>query len=165
MEWVLSIRAEWLTPLMKAFTFLGDEEFFLLFLPLAYWLWRKDVTGRTGIILLLTFVINALLKGLFQVPRPDTIEHLVHADDWSFPSGHSQGAMVLWGWLAYELKEKWAYVTALVLILGVGFSRVYLGVHFPTDGMFADVFNQHLEFLYFAVWSDFTKIDLTRFCK
>ena len=43
MEWVLSVRAEWLTPVMKIFTFLGDEEFFLLFLPLAYWLWRKQV--------------------------------------------------------------------------------------------------------------------------
>ena len=133
MEWVLSIRAEWLTPIMKIFTFLGDEEFFLLFLPLAYWLWRKQVMGRVGMVLLFTFVLNAIIKGIFQIPRPEEIEHLVHADDWSFPSGHSQGAMVLWGWLAYELKDKRAYLVAAVLIMGVGFSRVYLGVHFPTD--------------------------------
>ncbi len=133
MEWVLSIRADWLTPIMKIFTFLGDEEFFLLFLPLAYWLWRKEVMGRTGMVLLFTFVLNAIFKGIFQVPRPETIEHLVHAEDWSFPSGHSQGAMVLWGWLAYELKDRRAYLISGLLILGVGFSRVYLGVHFPTD--------------------------------
>ncbi len=133
MEWVLSIRADWLTPIMKFFTFLGDEEFFLLFLPLSYWLWRKDIMGRTGMVLLFTFVVNAIIKGVFQVPRPDIIEHLVHADDWSFPSGHSQGAMVLWGWLAYELRNKRAYVAAGLLIAGVGFSRVYLGVHYPSD--------------------------------
>lgn len=133
MEWVLSIRADWLTPVMKIFTFLGDEEFFLLFLPLAYWLWRKHVMGRVGMVILFTFVLNALIKGIFQVPRPDIVEHLVHADDWSFPSGHSQGAMVLWGWLAYELKDKRGYLMAAFLIAGVGFSRVYLGVHYPTD--------------------------------
>lgn len=133
MEGVLSVRAEWLTPIMKIFTFLGDEEFFLLFLPLAYWFWRKQVMGRVGMVLLFTFVLNAVIKGIFQVPRPEVIEHLVHADDWSFPSGHSQGAMVLWGWLAYELKDKRAYMIAAVLIAGVGFSRVYLGVHYPTD--------------------------------
>ncbi len=133
MEWVLSVRAEWLTPLMKIFTFLGDEEFFLLFLPLAYWLWRKQVMGRVGMVLLFTFVLNAIIKGIFQVPRPDVIEHLVSAEDWSFPSGHSQGAMVLWGWLAYELKDRRAYIIATILIAGVGFSRIYLGVHYPID--------------------------------
>lgn len=133
MDWVLSIRAEWLTPIMKIFTFLGDEEFFLLFLPLAYWLWRKDVMGRAGIILLFTFVFNAMIKGFFQVPRPDMIEHLVHADDWSFPSGHSQSAMVLWGWLAWEFKNTKGYVLAGMLVALIGFSRVYLGVHYPTD--------------------------------
>lgn len=133
MEWILSLRAEWLTPLMKIFTFLGDEEFFLLFLPLAYWLWRKQIMGRVGMVLLFTFVLNAIIKGIFQIPRPDEIEHLVHADGWSFPSGHSQGAMVLWGWLAFELKEKKAYIVSAILILGVGLSRIYLGVHTPID--------------------------------
>ncbi|NQV50514.1 MAG: phosphatase PAP2 family protein [Candidatus Marinimicrobia bacterium] len=133
MEWVLSVRAEWLTPIMKTFTFLGDEEFFLLFLPLAYWLWRKNVMGRVGMVLLFTFVLNAIIKGIFHIPRPELIEHLVKADDWSFPSGHSQGAMVLWGWLAYELKDRRAYLLAGLLIAGVGFSRVYLGVHYPSD--------------------------------
>ncbi|NQV41686.1 MAG: phosphatase PAP2 family protein [Candidatus Marinimicrobia bacterium] len=133
MEWVLSVRAEWLTPIMKTFTFLGDEEFFLLFLPMAYWLWRKEIMGRVGMVLLFTFVLNAVIKSIFQIPRPDVIEHLVHADDWSFPSGHSQGAMVLWGWLAYELKDKRGYLVAAILIAGVGFSRIYLGVHYPID--------------------------------
>jgi len=133
MEWVLSIRTEWLTPIMKIFTFLGDEEFFLLFLPLAYWLWRKNIMGRAGMVLLFTFVLNAIIKGTFQIPRPETIEHLVQADDWSFPSGHAQSSMVLWGWLAWELKDKRTYVIAALLIAGVGFSRIYLGVHYPTD--------------------------------
>lgn len=133
MEWILSIRSDWLTMIMKGFTFLGDEEFFLLILPIAYWTWRKQLMGRTGMVLLFTFLLNALVKGLFQIPRPDLIQHLVQADGWSFPSGHAQGAMVLWGWLAWELKDRRAYIFAAVIILGVGFSRVYLGVHTPVD--------------------------------
>lgn len=133
MDWVLSMRSDWLTVIMKAFTFLGDEEFFLLFLPVAYWLWRKEIMGRTGVILLFTFVVNALVKGIFQIPRPEILEHLVEADGWSFPSGHAQGAMVLWGWLAWELKQRSSTIVSTIIILGVGFSRVYLGVHSPLD--------------------------------
>jgi len=129
MEWIESIRSEPLTVLMKAFTLLGDEEFFLLALPLAFWLWSPRKMGRLGIVLLATVVLNDFLKGIFQVPRPEEISHLVHADGWNVPSGHAQCAIVLWGWLAWELRRRWVSVVAVILILGVAFSRMYLGVH------------------------------------
>ena len=133
MEWVAGFRTDWLTVIMKGFSLLGEEEFFLLFLPIAYWLWRKDILGRTGIVLLFTFLLNALIKGIFQIPRPEVVEHLVTVEDWSFPSGHAQAAMVLWGWLAWEFKLRWGFILAGVIILGVGLSRIYLGVHTPLD--------------------------------
>ncbi len=132
MDWVLAIRTPWLTPLFKGFTFLGEEYFFLLILPLGYWLWRRDIMGRVGAILLFTVILNTFIKELFTIPRP-TVEHLVQADGWSFPSGHAQTAMVLWGWLAWEIHKRWAYGLAGLLIVGIAASRVYLGVHFPGD--------------------------------
>ncbi len=129
MDWVLGIRSEFLTIIMKTFTFLGDEEFFLIFLPLAYWLWRQKGMGRLGMVLLATFVINDFLKSVFQDPRPDTSLHLVEASGWNFPSGHAQSAMVLWGWLAWEIRRSWSTIAAAVIIAGIAFSRLYLGVH------------------------------------
>lgn len=132
MDWVLAIRSDWLTPIFQGFSLLGEEYFFLLALPLGYWLWRRDAMGRVGAVLLFTVVLNAFIKELFHIPRP-SIEHLMQAEGWSFPSGHAQMAMVLWGWLAWEIHRRWAYWTAGVLIVAIAASRVYLGVHYPQD--------------------------------
>ncbi len=132
MDWVLELRSPGLTVLFRGLTFLGDELFFLSALPLGYWLWRKPAFGRVGLLLLFTSLLNAFLKDLWQVPRPD-IPHLVSASGWAFPSGHAQAAGAMWAWLAWELKRPWAWVTAGVLIIGIAASRVYLGVHYPID--------------------------------
>lgn len=133
MNGLISMRSDWLTPIMKGFTFFGDEEFFLIFLPLAFWLWKKDVLGRTGMVLLFTFVLNSIVKGFFQIPRPDATLHLVSAADWSFPSGHAQSSIVLWGWLAWEFRKTAGFIFASLLVLMIGISRIYLGVHYPVD--------------------------------
>jgi len=132
MDWILEFRTPCLTPIFKGFSFLGDEYFFLLVLPLGYWLWNRGIMGRTGAILLFSAVLNGFLKEIFAIPRP-SVEHLVYAEEFSFPSGHAQTAMVLWGWLAIEIHKRWAYWLAGVLVVGISASRVYLGVHFPTD--------------------------------
>ncbi len=83
---------------------------------------------------------NTILKFLFNRPRPSG-EHLVAASGTSFPSGHSMGSMLLYGTLILLLpkfiKNK-SICLALQLLLGliilsVGTSRIYLGVHYPTD--------------------------------
>ncbi len=51
----------------------------------------------------------------------------------SFLSGHTQGALVVWGYLGYHIRKTWFRLLALVLIVLIGFSRMYLGVHFPQD--------------------------------
>lgn len=133
MEWVLGLRHEALTPVFLALTFLGDPTFFLIVLPLGYWLGRRDLFYRLTLLLLVSAFLNAALKGLFQVPRPTTIPHLVPADGWSFPSGHAQIAAVLWIYLAWELRRRWFWPVAVALVAGVSASRVYLGVHRPID--------------------------------
>ncbi len=126
---------DWLILMMKAITFLGNEEFYLLVLPVLIWCWRKQEALPLAIILLLNFWINYEIKEFFAAPRPLCVG-LVAAEHYGFPSGHAQGAMVLWGYLAWAwpVQNKRALYGWLgTLIFFIGLSRIYLGVHFPTD--------------------------------
>ena len=86
-------------------------------------------------------VLNTALKLHFRRVRPDVPWAFVTEHSFSFPSGHSVGAVVLYGIVTYllwsHLHAVWqriaAITAALLLIAGIGASRVYLGVHFPTD--------------------------------
>ena len=76
-------------------------------------------------------MINSFLKDLFQDPRPSE-ELMLDAQiglSYGWPSGHTQIAVTLWGFLAYELKDKWFSIFASLLIALIAFSRLYLGVH------------------------------------
>lgn len=151
MEWIAELRADWLTPIMKGFTFLGDEEFFLAALPLGYWLWRRTAFARVAVVLFATVVLNAALKEIWQSPRPPE-PHLVHADGWSFPSGHAQLAAAFWGWLAIEARKGWFTALALCLIAGIAFSRPYLGVHYPHDVLVGVLVGGATVALGYAAW-------------
>ena len=58
-----------------------------------------------------------------------------YAEESSFglPSGHAQNAVVVWGMLALWIRKTWAWIAGVIIILLIGLSRIYLGVHFPTD--------------------------------
>ena len=135
MSWFVSIRSEFLTPIFMGFTWLGYTLFFLIALPIGYWAWDKNKFTRLAILIFVSALINAYLKDLWQNPRPDPSIWLEHEAEGSFgmPSGHTQIGIVMWFWLAYEIRRTWAFVAAAIIASGIAFSRLYLGVHDVED--------------------------------
>jgi membrane-associated phospholipid phosphatase len=125
-----------LDAVFKAITFMGEEEFLLVLLPLVLWCVDFPAGTRLSIVYLLSVYVNEGLKGLFAHPRPFVLDPTVklhEIEGYGLPSGHAQSAVVVWGILAAEFRKRWMWVVAVLLMVLIGFSRVYLGVHFPTD--------------------------------
>lgn len=84
-------------------------------------------------------VLSTGLKLAFSKVRPALWPQLIQETSYSFPSGHALGSVVLYGFLAYLLAQHYRpyrqliYALATVLIGAIGLSRLYLGVHWPTD--------------------------------
>ena len=121
----------------KSATFLGNLEFFLLFMPLIYWCIDRRMGARLLVLFLISAYVNAIAKFLAGQPRPfqydSRVKPLVHAAGGGLPSGHTQGTVVVWGYLVSQHRSRILLIIAVFLMIAVPISRLYLGVHFPTD--------------------------------
>lgn len=171
MDWGISIilwlqRAHpALDGLFEAITFTGDEMFFLLFLPLVYWCLDRRTGARLTLLFLLSTYINAAAKVIAAQPRPYQYSLDVwaykHVGMGGFPSGHTQGAVVVWGYLASQVRRRWAWIVAGLLMLLVPLSRLYLGVHFPHDLLGGYAIGA-IVLLLFLRWEQHGELRLTR---
>jgi membrane-associated phospholipid phosphatase len=141
MMWLHGNASPGLTALMEGLTQLGG----LVVVPVvatiaAVVLWRRGL--RRGATVLAAAVIgstllNAALKAVFRRARPDFWEHLVTENSYSFPSGHAMASMAVAAAvvvLTWRTRWRWTAVAAgAAYVLAVGVSRMYLGVHFPSD--------------------------------
>lgn len=144
-QYFKSWRTDRLNQVMSDITALGSLSviglltFIMTGLLIAY----RDARGLLylTIMTLGTITLPWILKALFERPRPSVLEHLTRVETHSFPSGHAFAASVMYLSLAYlaarrleTLKvEILYYLLALLVISLVGLSRIYLGVHYPTD--------------------------------
>ncbi len=139
------IGPAWLLNAMTDITALGGYAVLTLVTLAAvlYRVARND--GFTAVLIASAIGTGALLGNLlklgFDRPRPDIVEHLTHATSSSFPSGHATlaavtyltlGALIARGQPSHSIKALVLGGAIFITIL-VGFSRVYLGVHWPTD--------------------------------
>jgi membrane-associated phospholipid phosphatase len=134
-----------LTRLAFTLTFIGSPRALLPGIVIAaIALWRIKLR-HDAVLLVVAIggaaVIDTVLKLHFRRIRPTVPWALVTEHSFSFPSGHSVGAVVLYGTITYliwshlrDLAQRAAVIAAaLLLIAGIGLSRVYIGVHYPTD--------------------------------
>lgn len=128
-----------LDAVMVFITTLGDDGLFWIAIGVICLFFKKHrkMGLQVLISMLLTFIIgNLILKNLFERPRPCDIDTTVamlisRPHGHSFPSGHSMNGMV--AATALFLNNKKIGILALILAVLIGFSRMYLFVHFPTD--------------------------------
>lgn len=102
--------------------------------------WKKKWGKYISLNLVTIFVSNQLLKNLVARPRPEGFR-LVEESGYSFPSGHSMVSMAFYGFLMYIIAKKvknaylkWVSLIGIgMMIITIGFSRIYLGVHYASD--------------------------------
>ena len=134
-----NIMSDGITSVLKVITELGGVAFIVLagvlifmFCKKIRWFVTFDLVGVT--------LINQVIKHIVRRPRPNVLR-LVEDDGYSFPSGHSMVSMAFYGIIIYLVYKnvtnkdlKWTLITLLsLLILSIGFSRIYVGVHYFTD--------------------------------
>ncbi|MHA1807375.1 MAG: phosphatase PAP2 family protein [Candidatus Thorarchaeota archaeon] len=125
----------WAGLFFRAITELGSELFFVGFILTGFWVYRKRESMVLAYVLLAAVVSNYLIKLAIANPRPDPTNWYpgVEATNYSTPSGHAQNTSILFGWISLKSKNLWITITSLVLIVLIGISRVYLGVHYLED--------------------------------
>lgn len=132
--------------IMVVITMLGDQIFYILFMPTIYWCVDAWAGLRIGVILLASASFNGFFKVLLKGPRPywisDKIVPGVHETSFGIPSGHAMNSTSVWGQSALETKNRKAIWAAIILVLLISISRLVLGVHFLSDvllGLFLGV--------------------------
>ncbi len=143
LEWGIEfIRAvqQFRSPLLDSFflaiTSLGNDEVVLLLLPIFIWCVDFYHGISIAVLAILSGYLNLAIKDWVQEPRPYIFAPGINVIDYQgygMPSGHAQVAVTLWGSVAAWLRRRWSWAVAMTLIVLVGFSRIYLGVHFPSQ--------------------------------
>ena len=143
--WVHRFATPALTVLMRGLSWIGSPYMLAPAVTLAVGLmsWRRlrDDAVLVAAAALGGVALDEVMKLHFRRTRPDLPWAFVHEHSFSFPSGHSVMAMVMYGIIVYKtqdkLHSKWArtalMVAAFLMVAGIGLSRVYLGAHYPSD--------------------------------
>lgn len=130
-----------LTPIFKIITWFGSATcIILLALILFFTIKNKKVGLLISTNLIIITILNQALKIIVQRPRP-TEYRIINEAGYSFPSGHSMVSMAFYGFLIYliykNIKNKYLKISLIVilslLIVMIGISRIYLGVHYTSD--------------------------------
>lgn len=142
-EWAYGQRTPVLNRILIGITYLGNWQTIvsLGLVLLAYPGTRKNIGLPFAVTAVSSTVIYKVAKSIFQRPRPELAVRIIKEGGYSFPSGHSMNCLVIYGMLIYLTRrycrnKRIANIITVVLsllILAIGCSRVYVGVHFPTD--------------------------------
>jgi undecaprenyl-diphosphatase len=142
--WIRDNLPAWLDGPMRLVTALGYYYVVVPLLAVAVLVFYRRGWRLSAVLLVVStggsFVLTTVLKGVFQRSRPELVDTGYQAPFYSFPSGHATVAVAFYGMLtvilAYRLRgaARWTVAACgLLVVLLIGCSRLYLGVHYPTD--------------------------------
>ena len=135
---IQSIANPFLDLLFQLITICGEQLVLISIISIIYWALDKKFGEYIAYSVLTSVLLNNAIKDIFKMKRPIGEEGIrtlreETATGYSFPSGHTQGASSFYGAMAIYLKKRVMYIIATVMIILIGFSRLYLGVHYPKD--------------------------------
>lgn len=148
-----NMRNDILTGIFTFFTICTEVPVITVLTAILYWCVNKRAGLRTLFTLCGSLNINSGIKNYIKMPRPIGMESLESlrvetATGYSFPSGHTQTSTTFWTSLMLLFKKTWIYIIGTIMILGAGVSRLYLGVHWPTDVIAGWIFGIVLSILF-----------------
>ncbi|MBI4409071.1 MAG: phosphatase PAP2 family protein [Gemmatimonadetes bacterium] len=145
LEWIAGLRRPWLDAAMVEVTTLGDGFVVMTMVVISsLFLWLTRHHYSVYLLLIGVFgghLLNSLLKQLYERPRPSIVQWATDVHSASFPSGHAMTALIAYGSIAYLVGRleptprlrRATWIVGILLIASVGASRMYLGVHYPSD--------------------------------
>ena len=147
--WLQSVLGEAAAAVGTVLSFFGETVFLIVVLGAIYWCFDKETAKKIGVYIVFALMFNSMSKNLVLRRRPYMDNHSIKClraptttegdvydiavQGYSFPSGHSTNAAVIYGSFPFFYKHKALKIAAFLLPFLVGLSRVILGVHYPTD--------------------------------
>lgn len=155
LEMIAQIRNPFLDRLFQFCTYLGQDIPVLVIICIFFWCTNKRLGYQIGLSFFASGLILQNLKITFRIDRPWVLNPLfkpvdsaiAKATGYSFPSGHTQTATVLYSTIAFHVRKIGLKIILILLFLLVGFSRMYLGVHTPWDVLTAILLSLLVSFI------------------
>lgn len=138
LKFIQQIHNPFLDQVFINITKLGEETFLVLALGIIFWCINKKAGYKIGFALLSSTLLNSAIKNVVNEKRPIGAKGIRSlrtetATGSSFPSGHTQGTAAFWTGTMLWIKKRWIYILGSIVIVLVGISRLYLGVHWLQD--------------------------------
>ncbi|MDR3343290.1 MAG: phosphatase PAP2 family protein [Treponema sp.] len=140
---IQTIENPGLTEIIKGITAFGSEYFYIPVVLFVFWCVDEKKGLRLGLLMMLSAWVNGTFKVLLKQPRPYALDPSVgraFEPSYGIPSGHAQLSLTFWvpfaAWISRPLSRIgriMVWIGAMLIILVIGFTRLYLGLHFPTD--------------------------------
>lgn len=150
--------------LFEGITFLGEQYVYIVIVLLVYFAIDKKKAENIVYAIFFSALVNGVLKLLVHRPRPFSSEvsnpvtpaREETATGYSFPSGHTQNSAVTYTAVALQFRKRWMYIVVPILVCLIGFSRLWLGVHYPTDVLAGLILGAGVAFAAWWITSKFT---------